>query len=263
MKERLVTGLPLAAAVILLLVYGPAWATWLLLQGGAMIVADEMWRMTAKEPLARDRWTAILVVGGLVALTYWLPEWTERYHLIAVLALLSVVLFSPGDVGPMGHRAGMLLATYAYCGILISALVAIVRPPFGPLWVLAIFAGVFGGDTGAYFAGRFLGKTKLYEKISPKKTWAGAFGGVAGSVLGFSLAASLSGLRVPAPHVVALGVGISIFEQVGDLAESMFKRAFGVKDSGRLLPGHGGLLDRIDGVLFAAPFVWIYLTTWA
>jgi phosphatidate cytidylyltransferase len=119
-------------------------------------------------------------------------------------------------------------------------------------------------DTGAYFAGRFLGKAKLYEAVSPKKTWAGAWGGLAGSVLG------VVALKLAFAHylswldVVLIAVPGGILGQLGDLAESLIKRSVGVKDSGALLPGHGGILDRIDAVLFIAPYVYAYLTVrWA
>jgi phosphatidate cytidylyltransferase len=126
--------------------------------------------------------------------------------------------------------------------------------------VVLIFLIAWVGDTGAYFAGRFLGNRKLYPAVSPKKTWAGAIGGLVGSVIA---AAVLKVLRLDAVltwvDVFLLAVPAAMLGQLGDLAESLLKRSVGVKDSGSLLPGHGGILDRIDAVLFIAPYTYLYL----
>jgi phosphatidate cytidylyltransferase len=123
-------------------------------------------------------------------------------------------------------------------------------------------------DILAYFAGRLFGKTPLYPRASPKKTWEGFAGGMAGSVLG-GVATKAVFLCLPTPAgeqfllswggCVGVGIGAGVLGPIGDLAESMMKRAAGKKDSGKLIPGHGGLLDRIDALLFVLP--WVYL--WA
>jgi phosphatidate cytidylyltransferase len=114
------------------------------------------------------------------------------------------------------------------------------------------------GDTGAYFAGRFLGKHKLFERVSPKKTWEGAIGGMVAAVGGAVLVTQLGLPKVGVHHAIILGVVVDAIGIVGDLVESMLKRAFGVKDSGWIMPGHGGILDRVDALLFTAPAVWLY-----
>ena len=113
-------------------------------------------------------------------------------------------------------------------------------------------------DTGGYFAGRFLGKAKLYEAVSPKKTWAGAYGGIAGSVVGVIALKLVHASWLDVGRRLAIAVPGGILGQLGDLAESLIKRSVGVKDSGALFPGHGGILDRIDAVLFIAPYVYGY-----
>ena len=116
------------------------------------------------------------------------------------------------------------------------------------------------GDTGAYFAGRFLGKHKLYEAVSPKKTWEGAFGGIAGSLVA-AIVMKLTRFHDALPwlDLVLIAVPGAMLGQMGDLVESLFKRSTGVKDSGSILPGHGGILDRIDAVLFFAPYMLVYV----
>jgi CDP-diglyceride synthetase len=116
------------------------------------------------------------------------------------------------------------------------------------------------GDTGGYFAGRFIGGKKLYEAVSPKKTWAGSIGGIAGSI-GAAVLLKLVALdELTWIDVLLIAIPGGMLGQMGDLAESLLKRSVGVKDSGALLPGHGGMLDRIDAVLFIAPYVYLYLT---
>lgn len=148
-----------------------------------------------------------------------------------------------------------------YVGGPIWALVILRQLDYGEYWVLLAFLIVWATDVGAYFAGRIIGGPKLAKAISPKKTWAGAVGGV---ILALAVAYAFDGL---AGQYGFAGVGLlaaavaSIASQIGDLCESAIKRHFGKKDSGTLIPGHGGLLDRLDGLVFAAPVValWVLL----
>lgn len=124
--------------------------------------------------------------------------------------------------------------------------------------ILGFFILIWSNDTFAYVVGRSLGKTKLFERISPKKTWEGTVGGaVLSQLTAWILSIYFTSLEPIHWHVIALIV--SVFGTLGDLVESMFKRSLGVKDSGNILPGHGGILDRFDAVLIAAPFVVSYL----
>jgi phosphatidate cytidylyltransferase len=109
------------------------------------------------------------------------------------------------------------------------------------------------GDTGGYFAGRFLGKRKLYPAVSPKKTVEGAIGGLAGSVAGALCAHFWYLPSIPLLNSVVLAIVAGALGQAGDLGESLIKRSTGVKDSGQIVPGHGGILDRVDGLLFVMP----------
>lgn len=127
----------------------------------------------------------------------------------------------------------------------------------GRWWLVVAVLGVWAYDTGAYFAGRAIGGPRFLTSISPSKTWAGAIGGlVVATAVTALLLWSLG--RAPAEALV-LGPLIAIAAQAGDLVESMLKRAAGAKDSGRLFPGHGGILDRVDSLLFAGPAVYLYV----
>ena len=153
------------------------------------------------------------------------------------------------------RRIGMAVLGVVYPGLLLSALVPLRGLDRGEWWIILALTVTWLNDTGAYFAGRAFGRRKLYPRISPSKTWEGAIGGAAGSILGALIVQQFWLPRLPAWGAALVGVGAAVLGPIGDLSESMLKRAFGAKDSGRLLPGHGGILDRIDALLFNAPFV--------
>ena len=262
MTARIITGLLLAAGAILLLSLAPAVWTYVLLQVAAPIMADEFYRMTLGKDANGARYTGIVALAGVVAVVWWAPAWILPVMILTVPLLLMSVLFTDAEVEVMGPRAGMLLAGYAYLGLPLVALTTITALTgkfVGPHMLLCLFAAVFAGDSGAFFSGKAFGNKKLYPKISPKKTWAGAYGGLVASVLGFFLIATIGKVDVTIVEGLILAVGCGIFGQIGDLSESLFKRAYGVKDSGNLLPGHGGLLDRVDGILFGGPFMFAVL----
>ena len=142
-----------------------------------------------------------------------------------------------------------------------DALPADLLPAAGSCFIMAAMTTTWANDTCAYFAGRFLGKHKMAGAISPKKTWEGFVGGAVGAPL-FLLAGRAIAPAVFAPlstvDIVVLSLPVSLLGPVGDLAESLWKRAYAVKDSGNLIPGHGGMLDRIDAVFFVTPWVLAY-----
>jgi len=144
-------------------------------------------------------------------------------------------------------------------GWLLSYLVGI-RLEAGREWLyLALFA-TFGSDSAAYFIGRAFGRHKMAPRVSPGKTWEGAVAGLFGGVIISLLFTLDSPLQIPLGYwqAILLGVLISVFGQAGDLVESLLKRNSGVKESGGLMPGHGGLLDRMDSVVFAGVVVYLY-----
>ena len=124
--------------------------------------------------------------------------------------------------------------------------------------IIGFFILLWANDTGAYLAGRFLGKHKLFERISPKKTWEGSIGGGIFSI-GFAFLIAHFFQNLALNNWIIFCLIIVVFGGIGDLVESMLKRSLKIKDSGKLLPGHGGILDRFDGLLISAPFVYCYL----
>lgn len=131
----------------------------------------------------------------------------------------------------------------------------------GKLFIVVTFAGIWLCDSAAYFVGKFLGKHKLLERVSPKKTWEGAIGGAIFAIAGvYGLSQWLIEPHFTSAFIISVGIIIGTIGQIGDLFESLVKRDAQIKDSSHIIPGHGGILDRFDSLLFVAPAVWLILT---
>ncbi|MGH2586680.1 MAG: phosphatidate cytidylyltransferase [Dehalococcoidia bacterium] len=186
----------------------------------------------------------------------------------AVTAVLSggvvaslIVLVIAGEIPARLPEWALSLAAVLYVGWLGQHVVGLRELPDGRDWVLLAFFTTFATDTGAYAVGRLLGRHKLAPALSPGKTIEGAIGGlVAGALAAWALSVVL-GLDQPLVAMLALGAAAAVAGQAGDLAESLIKRSAGVKDMGTLLPGHGGILDRLDSLLFVLPLVY-YAARW-
>ncbi len=173
---------------------------------------------------------------------------------VVVLSCADALLFEQ-QIPEAPRRVGLAVLGAAYPGVLLASILPLRRMARGEWWILLLLAVTWLNDSFAYFTGRAFGRRKLYERISPGKTWEGAIGGAAGSLLGAIAIQQLWIPELPIWGAALIGLGAAVLGPAGDLSESMLKRAFGAKDSGHLLPGHGGLLDRIDALLFNAPFV--------
>ncbi len=204
---------------------------------------------------------AVVAVGaGFTAALYLAPGQALVWGLVALMATTTLVLISPGEIPAAGARLGLATFGVFYIGGLAAPLAILQRDaPRGRAWVLLAVAVTFGNDAGAYFAGRSLGRHKLYPAVSPAKTVEGGLGGMAAALLiMFVVRATLSPwLTVGDCLLIALPA--SVLGPIGDLVESLIKRSAGVKDSGRLIPGHGGMLDRIDALLFVAAWTYLYV----
>ncbi len=152
----------------------------------------------------------------------------------------------------------LTLAGGLYIGWLISHFISLRSLPQGYIWVMLTFLITWAGDSGAYFIGLRWGRRPLWPRLSPKKTWEGTIGGWLSGVLAALILGAAA--RLPLQHSLALGVIVATVTPFGDLAVSMIKRQVGVKDSGSLFPGHGGMLDRVDSLLFAVAGVYYYVT---
>jgi phosphatidate cytidylyltransferase len=173
-----------------------------------------------------------------------------------VLFMVELLLASERPFSNIGH----FLLALVYIGVPMALLVDIAIPAdqYMPLRVLGILVLNWMNDTFAYLTGSVIGKTPFFPRISPKKTWEGTLGGIVCTILiAWGLSHSFE-VYTPAQWV-AIAACVAVFGTVGDLIESMLKRSVGVKDSGNIMPGHGGFLDRFDSFLFLLPFVWLVL----
>lgn len=152
------------------------------------------------------------------------------------------------------------LAGIFYLGWLLSYWVLIMNS-FGRDWIYLALFSTFAVDTTAYFVGRAWGRRKMAPTISPGKTWEGALGGLVGAIAGVIVLALLLDVDISYAEMVLLGFLIAVFAQLGDLAESKIKRSMGVKEAGNLIPGHGGILDRLDSIVFTGVVVY-YCLRW-
>ena len=212
-----------------------------------------------------DRFASTIIGAVAMAAFYWLPARHQPHLTGLVLAVVPVglyYLFRFGEIRTVADRINASTFGILYCGLSFG-LVAFLKRDFAPHGgdlIVLLLATAWLSDTGGYFAGKFLGKRKLYPAVSPNKTWAGSIGGVVAAALGAILIKLFLLEELSWEGALALSIPGSILGQLGDLAESLVKRSRGVKDSGALLPGHGGLLDRIDAVLFIAPYFYLYLS---
>ncbi len=211
-----------------------------------------------------DRRVSLVIGAASCALLYWLTvkaPGSQAALLSVIVAMVPTTLyylFRFGDLNTVADRLNTSILAIIYGGLMFS-MVALLKARAGGDIVILILLTAWLSDTGGYFAGKYLGKRKLYEAVSPKKTWAGSIGGVAAVLVG---AAVFKELRMQdaiswVDLILLCGPG-AVLGQLGDLSESMMKRSRGVKDSGAILPGHGGILDRVDAILFIAPYFYAY-----
>ncbi|QQR80732.1 MAG: phosphatidate cytidylyltransferase [Deltaproteobacteria bacterium] len=201
------------------------------------------------------------MVLGLTHLLFILfcPHFLEK-SLLEISGILILVLayfcFCPGQIeGAIGRIASLFLGIL-YIGT-FGGLIGLIRDwENGLFWMSFLMATVWMNDTTAYFTGRAFGKHKLAPKVSPGKSIEGFVGGMVGSWLGFFIFWFIFHQPIDVKHGLILATIIAIVGPIGDLSESLLKRSVGAKDSGTMIPGHGGMLDRIDALLFAAPIVY-------
>ncbi len=254
MVERRLESLRLRIISALVMIPGALAAAWVggwLLNGVVVVVAllmlGEWHRMVTGR--AADRRAA--AGGALIVAVLVLAGFGELAAALGVLltALPASALVAYASGGAPGWAA---LGTL-YIGLPSVALIwlrsHVLVGQFGLVW---LFVVVWATDTGAFAVGRLVGGAKLWPRLSPNKTWAGLFGGIVLAAATGWLAA-VAGRLTPLPGWVAISALVALAAEAGDLAESAVKRRFGVKDSGGLIPGHGGVLDRLDGLMFAAP----------
>jgi phosphatidate cytidylyltransferase len=264
---RLATAFVGVPVILSLLYLAPPWAFYLLVLAVSLVGAHELFAMTHPQDLMAQV-GGVLVSAAASLAVYFRSDDPVAMLAIAVLAPLAALLFTvarPGAVETAALRAFGLGVGPSLVVVPLTLLAVMRRTQqtTGSNAVLLALGLAWLGDTGGYFSGRFLGRRKLSPNISPKKTIEGAIGGLLASVV-WAVLGALVYLRgaLPFAHGVALGVLAGALGQAGDLGESLLKRSTGVKDSGSIVPGHGGVLDRVDALLMTSVVVFFY-SRWA
>jgi phosphatidate cytidylyltransferase len=250
LRERVITALLLAPLVLLVIFWVPHAVTMAAL---ALLVIGAAWEWSAFPRFTQysARALYVAVVAACIAATWWFGVQRDEIDRLVHIALLWWV-FALIWVAIAPARVNRTTAAGAGLLVLVPAWLALSRlHALGPELLLFLILLVVAADVGAYFAGRSFGRNKLAPRVSPGKTWEGVLGGfVAAAVMAVI---GVWWFGVDAPRFAALCIIVVVASIIGDLTESLFKRHAGLKDSGTLLPGHGGLLDRVDSITAAAP----------
>ncbi len=253
-------AIPLLLAVI---IWAPVWAFLLVLGAAVMLAADELLTMARGAGLPTGRWVPLAVLAGTLTAAWAGGPVPLLVALVAAAIVLPAVqLASP--TRPSGALAGTAVALFVpvYLGLGGACLGWLRQLPdgaWGIRFVLFFLGVIWIGDSGAYYVGRTFGRHPMAPRISPKKTWEGLAGGVAASFAGAAILRFALTLDLSWEHTLVVAAILAVTAPLGDVVESQFKRDTGVKDSSGLIPGHGGLLDRTDSLLYSAPPVLGYL----
>ena len=257
--KRWLSGLILAPCLILFILYAPGWLFLLFILLLTLLGLREFYALSLPAMAKREK-TAGMILGLLIPSALYSRD-PRRF--IAAMAMILLVLFiwalfSKKEFPIRVDEVSKHLLGHFYIPFFLAHFVLMHQMERGKVWILFTLVVVYFGDTTAFYVGRAWGRKKLAPAISPGKTIEGSLGAVGGSIAGalFFKFLFFPHLSLFPALIIALGVGV--IGQMGDLWESLIKRSAQVKDSGSLIPGHGGLLDRIDSVLFAAPFVYYF-----
>jgi phosphatidate cytidylyltransferase len=291
MIKRVATAVVLIPIVLLLVLKAPLYVLSIVAAAVALLAIAEFLKLVthyAVEPMTSA--TYIFVVLFFIFVTFAstgrtpLVETTAMLYGIVVAAALASFVFMTEAMRRTNLKTAYPAAAastfaFGYIAIPMALLVAIRQQPAGAIWTIFTLLAVWAGDIFAYFVGKAIGRHHMSPEISPKKTWEGAVASIVASIIigtlwihsapGISSALlriglidrrdGMFGLEQPQlGPIIILSAVVNIAAQLGDLVESLIKRGAGVKDSGAILPGHGGMLDRIDAMLFAVPVVWAY-----
>ncbi len=260
MTTRIITGLIVAGGWLLLLFCGPFWLFWLVFLGLGTLALKEYCQMTLPQFTPGDQYAGILL--GLLPLLAAFKGNPETVAAALFVSLFFLIAYSLTRYSTMvktnSQQNGFELMMRMgfgifYVGFSFSHFTLLLTLPHGKSWLILLTVITVFSDSAAYFVGRYLGRHKLAPAISPGKTVEGLLGGLVGSVAAAIIVSQLAFPEVAVVKMVILTIVLSLIGVMGDLIESVIKRSMGVKDSGNILPGHGGVLDRLDSLMIATP----------
>jgi len=259
--KRWITAVILAPFLIYIIGFAPRYIFYIAITAVSLLALNEFHQITSLQNHRFLYWTnallsILLLVSTYLRAIYFVPVIIVLW---AFLPMSIAVIRASSPCQEITYEIAASVLALIYTSLPFSMLITIDRHSEGNIWILFLLCIVIASDTGAFYAGRFFGRHKLHKTVSPNKTWEGTIGGLVSSLI-----ACLFCLTFFVPYrmhttLLVLALAISVAEQMGDLAESLLKRNSGVKDSGNLLPGHGGILDRIDGFIFAIPVLYVFM----
>ncbi len=256
-QKKIWTSVWLVPPLFFLIAVGPPVILFLIVFAATFFGLREFYELALPQSKGTERIVGIGLGLALTLAIFCADIDLPSIYLVLLLLLLSLLfMVTSQDLSTAISKMGMTLFGILYIAFLLSYISLIRNMDSGNRWTLFLIATVWAGDIAAFVTGSLIGKHKLYPKISPKKTVEGLMGALLGSVLIGLLFKALFLPQLSSAICVMLGVGMGFLGQLGDFSESMLKRSAQVKDSGSLIPGHGGILDRLDSFLFAAPFLY-------
>jgi phosphatidate cytidylyltransferase len=254
--KRLIVAAVLLPVIYLYIMYLPSGYFLLLLAAVSFLAMSEFYSMYHVSGILKY---ACLFFGvSILSVFYVSKDLMPDVIILSVMAVIIIRLLIKRNPLSSLHDISPPVLGLLYIPVLLAFQAQIRK--LGPEWIIFLYALVWASDTMAYYLGTWIGKRKLYIEVSPNKTVAGAIGSLMGGAIAAILLRSTIVPLLTVSSAVSIGIIIGIISIVGDLVESMFKRDAGVKDSGIVIPGHGGILDKIDGVLFAGPMLYWVLT---
>ena len=255
-KKKVWTALLIIPPVVLLIGLGPPIILTLMVLLASLLGLREFYNLALPQSKQIERFIGIglgLILSMVVS--YGNVKIIPPFLIFVFLVLSILFMATSQNLSNTISNLGITLFGIFYIGFLLSYVILLRKMPEGRVWVLFLIITVWTGDISALLSGTLFGRHKLYPKISPNKTYEGLVGAVLGSVL-VSLAFAFFFIPyLDKGFCILLAMGLGILGQLGDFTESMLKRSAQVKDSGSLIPGHGGMLDRLDSFLFSAPFL--------
>lgn len=260
--KRILTALFFVPLILFVILYLSPLYTFFLITIVALFMMHEFWSMLEKNNFSPFKWLGyfLLIIILLIFFRY-SEELINLIFIVPVSILLFSLLQKKGDFEKILIQSSLSILAIIYIGILSGYLIMLRTinsdENMGKKLLIFLIAVVWLCDTGAFYIGSWLGRHPLSLRISPKKTVEGAIGGIIFGIIGGLLAKAIFINNLNLVHCVIISFFISIISQTGDLAESLIKRSLKAKDSGSLLPGHGGFLDRMDGLIFSAPFMYL------
>lgn len=260
---RAVTGVILAAVILAVLLFTPLWAATLVVALLAGVAFYEHARMTPTLGWS-ETVVGVIFCVLLMPLTYWGGLQAAIAGMVLALLITGFICMAAGPPAIAIEKTALIAFGYIYIAAPLACLVGLLQLPNGIRWAVFLLVIVALTDIGGYFVGSLTGRHKLVPRISPNKTWEGLFGGLiiagAGGVLLFNFWPPMEIAEVW--QMVIFSLVVSLSSVAGDTFESALKRIRGVKDSGKILPGHGGMLDRIDSYLIALPTILLLVYVW-